>query len=378
MDTLLKEEQRSNNIPLIPKTSYEDADRLAYFKMVYGGFSRAEQKAGSIKRYYDVAGSTVCLRFSGKAMVPALTPALEHLATEPIAVPDLTICIWDSVSTDTEMPLLISSLIYLLELRWFETLGPRQEIKGFHSNRIRTMFHYGPSILTLMDMKQNLAIYWLRDAAKLPYYEKGYPFTTILNWWMENLDLQCVHAAAIGMTSGGVLLPGKSGSGKSTTALSTLNSELSFLSDDTCIVTCNPRPYAYSLYNTSKLINDEDIQRRLPYLALTVSNPDRVDGEKAMMYVNKHYPQKMLRRFPIKAILVPQITGKQETTVVPTTPGTALKAIAPSSILQLPGAGQRALQLISNLIRELPCYVIELGTDIPAVPAVIANLLKQI
>jgi hypothetical protein len=175
-----------------------------------------------------------------------------------------------------------------------------------------------------------------------------------------------------------VLLPGKSGSGKSTTALSSLDSELSFLSDDTCIVTCNPRPYVHSLYNTAKLINEEDIQKRLPYLAPTVSNPDRVDGEKAMMYVNKHFPKKMVRRFPIKAILVLRITGKHETNVVPTTPGTALKAIAPSTILQLPGAGQHVLQLISKLIREVPCYVIELGTDIPAIPAVIANLLRQI
>ncbi len=364
------------DISLITDNAHE-ADRVAYFQMVYEGFERAEQVSGPIDSYYNVAGRTIRLRFAGSALMQHLTPAFAHVNTEPTPTPDLTICIWDSVTTYTKMPLLISSLINLCQLRWFETLSPRREIIGYNSERIRTIFHYGPSILTLMDMEQNLAIYWINDAHALPYYEKGYPLTTILNWWMEVTPLQFVHAAAIGTPSGGVLLPGKSGSGKSTTALSCVESELSFLTDDTCIVTSDPQPYAYSIYNTAKLLGEEDI-RRLPYLGRFVSNPDRVEGEKAMIFMHKHYPDKIVNSFPIKAILIPQITGKPETGIRKTTAGAALQALGPSTILQLPGSGRKALKLMSKLVRQIPCYVLELGTDIPKIHSTILNLLREI
>ncbi len=364
----------SPNIPPFPDT-HDEADRLAYFQMVYEGFLRAEGKTGSFRRYFDVAGQTICLRFAGPALIPQVTPAMDHIAAAPTSTPSLTICLWDCVSTRTKMPLLVSSLIQTLQQGWYDTLSPRREIKGYHGDRIRTIFHYGPSILTLMDTRQDLAIYWLHDAEALPYYEKGYPFTTILNWWMENQELQCVHAAAVGTAGGGVLLPGKSGSGKSTTALTCLNSALSYVSDDTCVVTGCPQPYAYSLYNTAKLVSEEDIAR-LPHLAATVINPNRIDGEKAMILVNRHYPEKIVKGFPIKAVLTLLVTGKPETKLRPATAGTALKALAPSTIMQLPGAGQKALRLISMLLRQVPCYVLELGTDLPRIPEVIADLLS--
>jgi len=228
-----------------------------------------------------------------------------------------------------------------------------------------------------MDTRQNLAIYWLHDAEALPYYEKGYPFTTILNWWMENQELQCVHAAAVGTNEAGVLLPGKSGSGKSTTALTCLNSALSFISDDTCVVTCCPQPYAYSLYNTAKLVSEEDIAR-LPHLAAKVINPNRIDGEKAMILVNRHYPEKIVKGFPIKAVLTLRITGKPETKLQTATAGAALKALAPSTILQLPGAGQKALRSIAKLLKQVPCYVLELGIDQERIPGVILDLLSRL
>lgn len=354
----------------------DEIDRLTYFEAVYTGFTRAIEKTGSVvERYFSIGGLPVCLRFAGDRLVPQLTPALAHLAIAPSDSPALTICVWDSASTTTQLPLLLASLVDLLRHKWWELLGPRREIKRYQGQRIRTSFFLGPDILSVLDTQRHVGVYWIDDAARIPYWERGSPFLAILSWWMELRNRHYVHAGAVGHQSGGVLLAGKGGSGKSTTALSCLRSELLYASDDYCLVTEEPTPYVYSLYNTAKLKGHHDFQR-FPDLRTTISNADRVPEEKAVVFLQTHYPDKIVSGFPIQAVLVPRVTEQTETRLQPTSPIHALKALAPSSLFQVPGAGQKKFHMLAKLVKQVPCYALELGSDVAAIPAVIARLLS--
>ncbi|MEH1910263.1 MAG: serine kinase [Nostoc sp.] len=355
----------------------EERDRLAYFQLVYEGFQRAAQISSCIDRFYTIAGYSLCLRFAGSGLIPQITPALSHLMAEPIAHPDLTICLWDNASTGTRLPLLINSLLELIRLHWTDYLGPRKEIKVYDGDRIRTNFHIGPNILSVLDRQQNLACYWIEDAQDIPYWEKGSPIQTILNWWTSDRQHQYIHAGAVGMPDGGILLVGKGGSGKSSTALACIDSPLMYASDDYCLVSTDPKPYVYSLYNTAKLKGQADLER-FPRLAPMVNNVERLELEKAMLFLHQHHPEKITRGFPIKAVLIPQVTGKLDTKLRPATAGTALKALAPSTIFQLAGSGQTAFGIMSSLIKQVPCYALELGTDMVQIPIVIEHLLSQL
>lgn len=355
----------------------ENADRIAFFQAVYEGFQRAAKAVqGTVDYFYNIAGHTICLRFAGKALVPQLTPAFAHLEAEPVLKPALTVCLWDTASTHTRMPLLVSSLVHFLRLRWWELMDSRRQIKGYNDHRIRSAFHLGPDILSLLDVGQNLAVYWVMDAAQIPYYERGYPLQTILNWWTASHGHQYIHAAAVGTLAGGLLLAGKGGCGKSTTALACLDSDLKFASDDYSLVAIDPMPRVYSLYNTAKLKGLEDIER-FPLLAPMISNVDRLNEEKAMLFLYEHHQEKMVSEFPLRAILLPQITGRLETKLRPVKPVAALRALAPSTILQLPGTGQEAFRLMSSLVKQVPCHVLELGTEISRIPEVIIGLLNS-
>ncbi|BAQ64666.1 hypothetical protein [Geminocystis sp. NIES-3709] len=356
-------------------SSLQESDRIAFFQAVYISFQTAEAVTGSIKRFYDIGGYIVCLRFAGEGLIQKITSAIAHLEVQSVNNPDFTVCLWDSVSTNTKMSFLVNLLTELIQVNWPEFLDTRKEIKEFNSDRILAAYHIGPNILSFFDKQANLAVYWLENANQIPYFEHGSPLQTILNWWTQDHHRQYVHAGAVGTAKGGVLIAGKGGSGKSTSALACLNSELTYASDDYCLIARKPEPYVYSLYNTVKLRGANDFQR-FPHLVDLITNPNYSQEEKAMIFLHQHYPDKIVKGFPIKAILAPQIMGGKDTKIKPTTPMNALKALAPSTLFQLSGTGKTALQTMSELVKEVDCYILELGTDISQIPKVILDLLS--
>lgn len=353
----------------------EEADRVALFEILREGFCRAALATGGTRDYsYRIGGEPVLLRFAGEALVPRLTRALAHLRAEPSPQPALTILLWDSASTHTPLPLLAASLVDLVLRHWQEHLGARREIKAFTGARIKAVFHLGPNILSALDLARSLALYWIPDAEDIPYYEQGHPLQTILNGWMTPRGRAFVHAAGIGTRDEGVLLAGRGGTGKSTTTLACLNSELELAGDDYCLISGQPRPYAYSLYNTVKLKGEEDL-RRFPDLAARFAYFKDMADAKPLIFLEEHFPGKVSGGFQIKAVLVPHITGETATRTRQLSRAGAMRALAPSTMLQLAGAGQSAMHIMGALVRQTPCYTLELGTDLSQIPEVIAGVI---
>ncbi|MDJ0581305.1 hypothetical protein [Crocosphaera sp.] len=354
----------------------DNKDRLAYLNLVSQGFQRAEQAvSGSHSCYIEIGQYKICLKFAGNVLIPFVKPSIAHLMTEETQNPDLTIHLWDSISTDTSLPLLLSSLVTLLGSKWWKYEDKRGEIDNYSGDFLKTAFYPYPNRLSVLDLAQNVAYYWVEDAQETPYYEMGASLRVILHWWLSQRQLQYVHAGAVGTKEGGVLMAGKGGSGKSTTALTCLNSGLSYASDDYSLVQLNPQPHVYSLYNTAKLKGKEDLVR-FPQLASKIRNSDRLDTEKALLFVHEHFPEKVINEFPLKAILIPYVTGKPDTHLIPISAGKALIALSISTIFQLPGANQNALNFMSKLVQKVPCYQLALGTKMEQIPETILKLLS--
>jgi hypothetical protein len=346
-------------------TQIEENNPLAFFNTIYELYKQAEASiGGAIERFYCIAGFKIRLRFAGEALIPYVTPAIAHLEIEPIYDPVFTICIWDTVSTNTPAP-----------PRPHHQIAKRGELQGLINDRIYTSFQWGAYTLSSLDRDRNLAIYWVDSTQQIPYWETGACLRTIFHIWMSQHQIQLVHAGAVGLPTGGVLLVGKGGSGKSTTALSCLNSELFYASDDYSLITSEPTPRVFSIYSTGKK-NADDLER-LPFLKDAISNSDRLDSEKAVYFLNNHFPEKIISSFPLRALFIPRITGKPNTTLTPTSSATGLSALVPSTMMQLSGAGKEACQIMMNVVNQLQCYYLELGTDIEQIPQVILNFLIQ-
>lgn len=326
-------------------------------------FAAAASAAGQVVvRSYAIAGLSVTLRFAGAALVERLSPALEHHPPAPAGTTALTVLVWDSRSTGIPLP-----------------PCPPDAIDGGTSGRarvaawptIRAKYRPDLRILSLLDRGRNLAVFCVADGAAIPYWETGAPLRLILHWWMADHGRLLIHAAAVGTASGGVLLVGRGGCGKSSTALACLGSALRYAGDDYCLVTLEGTPRAHTLYSSGKLSADQ--VRRFPHLAPAILNRDALATEKALVLVHRSHPHSIQPSFPIRALVAPVIAPGGASRLAPASRGTALRALAPSTILQLPGAGGTALATMTRLVRRVPSYRLHLGHDLEALPSLLAR-----
>jgi len=336
-----------------------------FFRTMRASFDSAVAIAGAAGKSFRIGNDVVRLRFAGSALDAMLSPSLAHLEVPPGGRPALTVNLFDSASSGVPCP----------RAGWDPSaFGQRGEISGFNTERFRTVFQQGSDILLMLDRERSEAVYWTADCQRIPYWERSFPLRTLFHWWFEDRNLQPAHAAAVGLAEGGVLIAGQSGSGKSTSALACLDSELLYAGDDYVLIGHSP-PHVYSLYSTAKL--DPDNLSRLPHLGKLVANADRLDREKAMIFLQRSAPEKLSTGFPIRAILIPRITGLRETTMRRATAGETFLALAPTTLCHLPGAERQGFEKLKTLVRQTPAYWLEAGTELPGIPAAILRLLKD-
>jgi len=216
----------------------------AFFFKVRRTFVKASLSNNIKIHYFEIGGIPVCIKFLNATIEKEILPALVHIAI-PSTTPELTIYLGDSTSSDLKMP----------PPPWKEDAYlARSEIKDFNNEKYQFGYDVWGGTLHLLDKQNNIGFFWTNDITKLPIYEKGSPLRMLLNWWLHNKNRQFLHAGAIGNEHGGIILVGKSGSGKSTTSLACLHSPLLYASDDYCLVHYADKPAIYSIYNTAKLV----------------------------------------------------------------------------------------------------------------------------
>jgi hypothetical protein len=328
----------------------------AYFAEARERFARAAA-AGSTETALAIAGRRVRLVFAGSGLPPTVLPALGHLVEPAAGGADLVVELWDTASTGVPM---------LPPPRGHEALPPGGHLEGWQGERHVT-FQGGPGGCTLFDREAGRALVWARDARAIEPFEQAAPLRRLLAVWLEPLGITLVHAAAVGGARGGLLLGGRGGSGKSTTALLCLAAGMGFAGDD--YVALDGDGFAHGLYATAKV--DAASLERFPALRAHFSGPPP-PGEKAIAYLHPH--PALGRGFPVRGVLMAR-AGARETRLAPITPGAALRGIAPSSLLQLPRSTGSPLAAIARLVERVPCHAIELGPDASAIVSTVAGLL---
>ena len=343
-----------------------EAEQISFFRQCLAKFEEAEARAGSVRRCYQVAGTSVCLRFAGEQLVPMLTAALAHLGTAECLSPEVTLCIWDSQSTGVPM------VAPPCDNTCFTDRG---DIWGFNSRRIKTAFHWIENSVNVMDLERKVGVFWVQTMRTVPFWVYASPLRTLFHWWMEENGCQLLHAAAVGTPHGAVMISGRGGVGKSTTALACLQAGFDYVADDYLIVSHDPHPMVHSLYSTAKL-NAGDVAAFSRFRSF-ISNYGKLDHEKAVMFLHPHFKEQLKRSMPVKALFTPSVADQDETTIARTPYWTIQRAIAFTTMSQLPGVGRRTHDFINAFCGKLPSYQLTLGRVREQIPEAISRFLES-
>jgi hypothetical protein len=359
---------RSNRLSFGALNSFEKEKTEECFDIFYKTYKKAEEAAnGPVERYFKISGYTVCLRFAGPALEPLIAPAFRHLIAQPVARPDLTVYLFDSASTKTEMP----------AAPWTkDDSNDRGEIRGYNGRHIKMSFNRVFTAINLINIPLNIAVYWVQDFRQVPYFETSCPMLAILFWWMREHGRQMAHAAAVAVDDKGALLVGRGAAGKTSTALFCLQSGMRFAGEDHVLLNSDPSPFIHSLFCTAKLKNAHLVN--FPQLAPLITNSGRKEIDKALIFLNERFGSNISTGFPLRAILIPRITNSTETIVKEVSGGEGLLAWAPATIFQLPYADSDDFKSLVSFVKQVPNYILELGTDFPRIPQVIKNLLSDL
>jgi hypothetical protein len=347
-----------------------NSEIINYFNHLRNQFLKGDSSLQVISKKINVGNIQVQFNFIGEQLVPIFFDVFRHIEIsneeESTSQPALIINLWDKESTG----------IGIDNPPWkLETPHHLGLIESFTSGGYFTLQQPGSDAIYMFDKTSNTAYYHVSKKSLIPFWESDFPLRMVLHWFFNETSLQPVHSAAVGNEKGGVLLVGKGGSGKSTTTLSCLNSSLKIAGDD-YILLDTENNIAYSLFSLCK-ITTNSIELLKHYSLKDAVRKPAIEG-KFRISLYEQYPESLIKSIPIKAILLPTISGNSKTKIAPGSASQAMIALAPTTLFQLPGLREEAFKKMAHFVRQVPAYQLQLGSDIENIPSLLEDFISQI
>jgi hypothetical protein len=360
---------------LVAEYSHQLLDRCDQAAAAVGG-------AGTLD--LEMAGLRVRLRYAGEGLREGLLAPFEHLAGGGASDPDLTIALFDTASSGIEPPPPLWEPI--------AAAPGTNPVVRLRSERACVLAAAGSRGLTAALPAEGVAAFHLPDAAAIPASERAAPIREALQLLMAAQARLMTHAGAVGRDGHGVLLAGRGGSGKSTLALSCALAGMEIVADD--YVLFEPEALlAHAMQSTAKLTEDSVERLGVPTDVIDAAGfePTLEGPAKALVRIPDLAPARLTRRLWVAAIVAPVVSLSQPTymaggdrldevgpEVRPISAAEALRAVAPSTIVQSGFGGENALAALAQLVRRVPSYALELSPDPAANAAAIDRLVGEL
>lgn len=229
-------------------------------------------------------------------------------------------------------------------------LGRGGAVAGLSHGPVRATAAADNTSLMLWDDERRVGCCWFAGVGGVTRWDRAAPLRTALHFALAGPHRQLVHGAVVGSGGRGVLLAGPGGSGKSTTTLACLQAGMQVVGDDYAAVDFTAEPArAWNLYRSIKVGERE-------------TGAGGCDHRRTLI-LGEDLPGAPTEMLELAALLLPRVAGGPHSSVSTATPAQALRALAPSTLLQIPQEKQPSMGLLAQLARTVPAYHLNLGAD---------------
>jgi hypothetical protein len=331
------------------------------------GFAEACRQYSALREsHYQIADRLVRLRIVGDRLADQLERPLAHLETAATAEPPaLTINVWHGAETGVGCP-----FGEALALR-----GPYSVMSVSQDGRF--IAEYRPHSRAVADRHECRIIFWMPSVDCLYIDERARPFQRMMAIWLADVGVRFVHAGLVAKHGRGALFVGRSGSGKSTSSIACLLDGFSYLGDDCVGVSAEPDGSfaGHGLYGAGLI--DTAHMARYPELESFCALGNHPEEDKRVVSFAGLAAGRLERKVTIGAVVLPRVVDAKDTTFRRASAREALLALAPTSLLYLPGAGPRSIDHLAGLVERTPAYWLDLGRDVSGIPRCVNELLEE-
>ena len=255
------------------------------------------------------------------------------------------------------------------------TDGKNRDVPFFTRRGITMSVGRESNTVSLLNKNKGIAFFLFDDINNLPYFESGSLFKNILQWWFENRDSSMIHSASIAFDGMALLIAGRGGSGKSSTALSCIMNGMEYLGDDYVVVNGEKKFSVSSVYNSIKLTSDS--LKKFSGINKNVINPSFTKNEKGVAFLSEIKKFAMVRSASLKGVILPEISGFDHSSFSRISSSECFRSLAPSTIFQHIGRRNNISKFIAQLTKHLPCYKLKTGRDPELISEIVKSIFKE-
>jgi hypothetical protein len=346
----------------------------AGFARMREAFERAWQRgaAATHESVHQFCGEPVRIRVVGAALADRVGAAVAHLRSTAAAPPRLTIDLWDAAKSGEAGPPAPanepSGRVWTLADGLFAA-----------SADARVVCHQLFGSVVWLDRRAEKIVGWFPSAATLSLHERAKPLQTLLALWASDRGLQAVHAALVARDGRGILVPGHSGSGKSTVAVACLTAGWTYVGDDWVCVgrAANDAYVGHGLYCSAFL--DPLHAMRFPHLLRHAIAPTHAFERKWLLMLSRVVGADLGGSATVRAIVLPRVVDGAGGRHRRASKSEALLMLAPSTVFAMrPRASRAGVERLFEFVQQLPAYWLEIGSDLDAIPDAIDRILADV
>jgi hypothetical protein len=344
---------------LVPETALQQQ-----FDDLEAGFARCARFAQ--RAQYVFGGRAVVMRVAGDDLARRISRPFDHLRREtlPGEPVRLDVRLWD----ETETGIAVSPPRPAVH-------DPDGITEVAESGRF--VQHRTAHGTVSLDRKTARIVGAFAPTAASDVYQRGKPLARLLAEWYADQGVSLMHAALVARGDHGVLLAGKGGSGKSTSALVCTRAGLDFLGEDYAGLQFLPdgRVVGHSAYS-SVFLDPAAMARFSELRPHTVESRDPAEP-KGVTLLSDVWPDRLRTDVTVRAVALCRVTSGDASRVRQATRARALLAVGPSSLLQIHGRRRDSLDRLARLVESVPCFHLDLGRNLEGVPAAVDDLLSR-
>ena len=334
-----------------------------------------------LESLYCIHGFGLRFATNSPPIAKAVQTHMRHFqrrALPPVPVLD---CVLQGVQAPSDIPIVVSATAHKLCTQRWEILG--DTTKGLWQCQLLRdgaflVADFQERGMVRLDTTQGCAEGYVVQPDRLHADVLASVFHHfVLSELLKRQGLYSIHAAALEKHGRGILIPGASGRGKTTSCIALLRAGYRCLSDDHPLL----RDQATHLELLSFPV-------KIDVTAKTVAFFPELQGSKAPLYQGlcKHYfyANTLYRNVQTDVcepvlILFPQIVKTPRSSLEPLSKSRAFAEFLPQGLLVLDkGVASRQFHVLSRLIQKAACYRLYFGEDVLALPRLIDPLFERV